>query len=113
MKENNTKYIMEISRTSFHIKYIIFHFWFHEMYLVLYLSISRIFHIRTEFFNNSTCFTIFTMYHNVYKIFSEMLCEILHTDFTKMAALLQFFFATAMLAERIPTATMLTAASQS
>ena len=50
------------------------------------------------------------MFH---KIFSEMLCEILHTDFTKMAALHKFLFAAAMLPERIPTATMLTAASQS
>ena len=51
----------------------------------------------------------FTMFH---KIFSEILCEILHTDFTEMAALQKFWFAAAMLPESIPTATMLTAASQ-
>ena len=50
------------------------------------------------------------MFH---KIFSEMLCEILYTDFTEMAALQKFQFAAAMLSERIPTVTMLTATSQS
>ena len=61
-------------------------------------------------------------FHNIYHVseyFSQYLlkifCEILHTDFTKMAALQKFRFAAAimMLPERIPTATMLTASSRS
>ena len=40
-----------------------------------------------------------------------MFGEILPTDFTEMAALQKFQFAAAMLAERIPIATMLTAAT--
>ena len=42
-----------------------------------------------------------------------MFCEILHTNFLEIVALRKFQFATAMLSERIPTATMLTAASRS
>ena len=87
------------------------------MYLVLFLSISQIhifhvFHTRTECFNNSTCFTIFTMFHKVSQNILRNACEILHTDFTEMAELQKFWFAAAMLPESIPTATMLTAASQ-
>ena len=60
------------------------------------------------------------MFHHIYhvsqyftKYSQKIFCEILHTDFTEMAALQKFQFAAAMLSERIPTATMLTAASQS
>ena len=45
-----------------------------------------------------------------------MFCDVLivlYTDFTEMAALQKFLFASAMLPECISTATMLTAASQS
>ena len=56
--------------------------------------IFHVFHNRTECFNNSTCFTIFTMFHKVFhQIFSEILCEILHSGFTEMAALQKFRFA--------------------
>ena len=41
-----------------------------------------------------------------------MFWEILHTDFTEMAALQKFRFAAAMPPQRNPTATMLTAASR-
>ena len=42
-----------------------------------------------------------------------MLCQILLTAFTEMTALRKFWFAAAMLPERIPIAAMLIAASQS
>ena len=60
------------------------------------------------------------MFHNKYhvsqrflKYSQKMFCEIMHTDFTGMAALQKFLFAAAMLPARIPTATMFTAASRS
>ena len=70
----------------------------------------------TECFNNSTCFTIFTMFLNVSQnILSK--CSVkyctVYTDFPEMAALQKFLLAAAMLPERISTATMLTAASRS
>ena len=77
-------------------------------------DVFHVFHMFAECFNNSTYFTIFTMIHNIsQKNSQKIFCEILHTDFTEMAALRKILFAAAMLPERIPTAAMLTAASRS
>ena len=58
---------MYISHELFHTKYDIFHTLFHKFYLVLFLIflIFHLFHMFAECFNNSTCFTIFTMFHNI------------------------------------------------
>ena len=96
MTENNTKYFMQI-----------------------YISVLHLFHVfctRTGYFINSESLTIFAMFHhvsrNIHRNASWNILVKWHTDFIEMA-LLKFWFAAAMLPERILTATMLTAASQS
>ena len=87
--QNNTTHFVEIFHQLFHKNYIIFH----TIYLVLYLNISHISCMFFISFNYVTYCTIFTMFHNFLKIFSEnVLWDTAHWFF-KMAALQKFWFA--------------------
>ena len=101
----NTKDLMEIFYKLFHKKYIVFH----TIYLV-YFSIYHIFHVFHVFaigFHYITYFTMFTTFHNVSQnTLRKYFLEYYPLISLKWQHCRIFNLLPAMLAERIPIATL-------